>query len=257
MVEMTGNSDETLSPVLVVRDLHKTYKSGQRRIKALDGLDLQVFPSEIFGFLGPNGAGKTTAIKCIIGLVFPDKGEITLFGKSSSDISTRARIGFLPEEATFADYLTAEETLVFFARIMGIAAIDERVGRVLDLVKLAGCAQALVRTFSRGMKQRLGMAQVLLNNPELLILDEPLSGLDPMGRTMMKEIILGIKKSGKTVFMSSHQLLEIEQVCDRVAILCRGSVVKEKNVSDLNVPHGEPSALEQIFISTVREHEYA
>ncbi len=253
---MAMNSDEPSSPVLVVDNLHKTYRSGKREIKALDGLDLRVFSSEIFGFLGPNGAGKTTAIKCVLGLVFPDKGDITIFGKPSSDITTRAKIGFLPEEAVFADYLTAQETLVFFARIMGIDTVNERVNRVLDLVKLTASSQALVRTFSRGMKQRLGMAQVLLNDPELLILDEPLSGLDPMGRTMMKEIILAIKSSGKTVFLSSHQLLEIEQVCDRIAILCHGTVVDERKISEFTLGHGEPSPLEKVFISTVREHGY-
>ena len=242
--------------VLTVSNLYKTYRTGRRRTRALNGLSLEVFSSEIFGFLGPNGAGKTTTIKSILGLIFPDKGDITIFGRPSSDIGSRARIGFQPEEATFADYLTAEETLVFLAKVVGLDDIAPRIGHVLELVNLADNRKQLVRTFSKGMKQRLGLAQALLNDAELLILDEPLSGLDPIGRTDMKEIILDIKRSGKTVFLSSHQLLEIEQVCDRIGIVCRGKLVKEASVADFNITHGEPSPLEQLFISTVKEHSY-
>jgi len=190
----------------------------------LDGLDLAVERGEIFGLLGRNGAGKTTTIKLMLGLLRPDGGSIRLLGRPPSDPRARACLGFLPENPYFYDYLTAEEFLDFYGRLQGIPAATrrKRVADTLRRVGLEGRGRVALRKFSKGMTQRLGLAQAIQHDPELVILDEPMSGLDPIGRREVRDLILSLKAQGKTIFFSSHILQDAEMICDRVAILERG-----------------------------------
>ena len=191
---------------------------------AVDGLDLEVQPGEIFGLLGPNGAGKTTTLKMILGLLRPDAGTVRLFGRPPEDVSARARLGFLPENPYFYDYLTATEFLDFYGRLQGLGAAErkQRIASALERVGLAGRGGTALRKFSKGMIQRLGLAQAIQHDPELVILDEPMSGLDPIGRREVRDLILALRAAGRTVFFSSHILQDAEMVCDRVAILFKG-----------------------------------
>ena len=190
----------------------------------MEGLDLTVEPGEIFGLLGPNGAGKTTTMKMMLGLLRPDGGEVLLFGGSVTDPATRARLGYLPENPYFYDYLTAAEFLDFYGRLQGIPAAERRriVEQTLERVGLAGRDKLALRKFSKGMIQRLGLAQAIQHDPELVILDEPMSGLDPIGRREVRDLILSLKEAGKTVFFSSHILQDAEMICDRIGILQGG-----------------------------------
>jgi ABC-2 type transport system ATP-binding protein len=197
---------------------------GIGRTVAADGLSLQVEPGEIFGLLGPNGAGKTTTIKVALGLLRPDRGTVRLFGRPPSDPTARARVGFLPENPYFYDYLTGREFLDFYGRLKGIPAREraERVRAAIERVGLRGREKVALRKYSKGMVQRLGLAQAILGDPDLVILDEPMSGLDPVGRREVRDLILGLRDAGKAVFFSSHILQDAELICDRVAILLRG-----------------------------------
>jgi ABC-2 type transport system ATP-binding protein len=239
-------------PAIELSGLCKEYRQDKSRVTVLKDLNLCVNRSEIFGFLGPNGAGKTTTIKSILSLVTPDKGEIRIAGVSNQTPNIREKIGFLPETSCFSEYLTARETLMVFSRLSDMKITSETVDSVLSEVHLLEHSNRLVKNFSKGMKQRLGLAQAILHNPDILILDEPLSGLDPLGRKMMKEIILRQKKAGKTVFLSSHQLLETEQICDRAAIICNGKIVKVITMNDLEITDKETSELEKVFIETLQ-----
>lgn len=199
---------------------------------AVGGLTLQVPPGEVFGFLGPNGAGKTTSIKMFLGLVAPTSGGGTLLGKPMGDRATRARIGFLPEHFRFHDWLTALEFLTVHGQLYGMPGdqLKRRIDETLDLVSLAPFRHKQLRTFSKGMLQRIGLAQALLNDPALVFLDEPTSGLDPVGRRLVRDIIRDLRSKGTTVFLNSHFLSEVEITCDRVAFIKHGEVVR---VSDL------------------------
>jgi ABC-2 type transport system ATP-binding protein len=207
---------------------------GIGRTVAVERLDLSVEPGQIFGLLGPNGAGKTTTLKMILGLIRPDRGSVRIFGLAPSDPRARARVGFLPENPYFYDYLTAEEFLDFYARLHGLPRRErlERVGRLLDRVGLGRRGGVPLRKFSKGMTQRLGLAQAILHEPDLLILDEPMSGLDPVGRREVRDLILEQRAAGKTVFFSSHILQDAEMICDRVAILVQGRVRFEGALGD-------------------------
>jgi ABC-2 type transport system ATP-binding protein len=211
---------------LTIEGLHKAFSGhlGIGRHPAVEGVDLEVRPGEIFGLLGPNGAGKTTTIKLILGLLRPDAGEIRIFGLPSSGREARARLGYLPENPYFYDYLTAREFLDFYARLQGISKADRRtlVAQILERVGLGGRADTALRSFSKGMTQRLGLAQAIQHEPDLVILDEPMSGLDPLGRREVRDLILGLRQAGKTVFFSSHILQDAEMICDRIAILKSG-----------------------------------
>jgi len=192
----------------------------------VDDLSFEVGRGEIFGLLGHNGAGKTTTLKMMMGLLRPDRGEVRLFGEPPSVPAVRARCGFLPENPYFYDYLTAREFLDFHGRLHGIPARPraESVRRIVDRVGLTGRENTPLRKFSKGMVQRLGLAQALLHDPDLVILDEPMSGLDPMGRREVRDIILSLREAGKSVFFSSHILQDVEMICDRVAILVKGKL---------------------------------
>src|SRR5476651_1046144 len=202
---------------------------------ALAGLNLEVNAGEAFGFLGPNGAGKTTTINVLLGFVPPTSGAAYLFGIDVRQPIARQRIGYLPEMTYYYKFLTAEELLRFYARIFGLPRLeaDKRIAQLLKLVELEHASKRLIKSYSKGMQQRVGLAQALINNPDILILDEPTSGLDPLGRMKVREIIQRLKNEGKTVFFASHELGEVETVCDRVAILNQGKLQVEGRVNEL------------------------
>ena len=222
-------------------------------VKAVDGLSLSLAPGEIVGFLGTNGAGKTTTIKMITGLLRPDAGEVSVFGGDPSDPTVRARIGYMPEVATYYPYLNARELLSFYGGICGLDAktVREHTDELLDAVGLAGAAKRPLKTYSKGMLQRAGIAQALLSDPELLVLDEPFTGLDPLARIHFRELLQDLKRRGKTVFFSSHELGETELLCDRVAIMKKGHCVYQGPVKDLA---GDGATnLERLFLKTLEE----
>jgi ABC-2 type transport system ATP-binding protein len=192
-------------------------------------------PGEIFGFLGPNGSGKTTTIKVLMGLIRATSGSAAMLGQPVGDVRTRARIGFLPEAPYFYDYLTAEEFLEFYGALAGIGRQDlrARVPALLETVGLADAATRQLRKFSKGMLQRVGLAQALIHDPELVILDEPMSGLDPIGRKQVRDLILTLREQGKTVFFSTHIIPDVEMICDRVGVIVRGRLLAVGKVDDL------------------------
>jgi ABC-2 type transport system ATP-binding protein len=202
---------------------------------ALSGLSLSVNTGEIYGFLGPNGAGKTTTIKILIGLIRASGGQATVLGAPAGDVATHRRIGFLPESPYFYDYLTAEEFLGFYGRLAGLTRqeLGRRIPEMLRLVGLPDARTRQLRKFSKGMLQRIGLAQALIHDPELVILDEPMSGLDPVGRKQVRDVILGLREQGKTVFFSSHILPDVEMICDRVGIVRNGLLRAEGTVDEL------------------------
>lgn len=223
---------------VVIQDLSKTFKAdwpGQPVVKALDGLSLSVRAGEAYGILGPNGAGKTTLIKILVGLMRPSKGRISIFGQDVEDISVRRRIGFLPESPYFYQYLTGEEFLMFFGELaeVGRSRLHRRTDDLLRELGLEEARSRQLRNFSKGMLQRIGLAQALIHDPDLVILDEPMSGLDPVGRKQVREVILRLRGCGKTVFFSTHIIPDIEMLCDRVGIIIRGSLCVEGLVEDL------------------------
>jgi ABC-2 type transport system ATP-binding protein len=219
-----------MAPEVIVdtRKLTKIYRDfwGRQKKTALRALSIEVFRGEIFGLLGPNGSGKTTTIKLLLGLLFPTDGEATLFGKPAADVAKNERIGYLPEESYLYRFLNAEETLDFYGRLFNL---DPRVrqARAQDLIERVGLKadrKRSLREYSKGMRQRIGLAQALINDPELIILDEPTSGLDPLGTRWMKNLILDLRRQGKTVIMCSHRLEDVQDVCDRIAILSEGEL---------------------------------
>jgi len=218
--------------------LTKHYRVGfwrPRPYVALDSLTLDVGQGEIFGFLGPNGAGKTTTLKLLMQLVYPTSGRAEILGKPVGDVAVRRRIGFLPENPYFYDYLTAEELLQYFAGLFGYGGADRRtrVGTLLDDVGIGAERRLQLRKFSKGMLQRVGIAQAILNDPEVVFFDEPMSGLDPLGRREIRELILRLRDRGCTVFFSSHVLSDAETLCSRVAILAGGRLAALGQLSDL------------------------
>src|SRR6476659_9021684 len=225
-------------PALATYDLSKDYAVGfwrPRPYRALDRLTLEVEPGEVFGFLGPNGAGKTTTLKLLMQLVFPTSGRAELLGKPAGDLSVKRRIGYLPEHPYFYDHLTAEELLRYFAGLFGYAGAErrQRVERLLDEVGIGAERKLQLRKFSKGMLQRVGIAQALINDPELVIFDEPMSGLDPIGRRHVRDLILRLRDRGCTVFFSSHILSDAEVLCTRVGIMAQGRLVSSGRLSDM------------------------
>jgi ABC-2 type transport system ATP-binding protein len=209
---------------IIATGLRKDYP----RVQALAGVDLAVKEGEVFGFLGPNGAGKTTFIKILLGLVFPTAGAVSVFGNPAGNAPTRRRIGYLPENMRLQGFLKGHEFLDFSGKLYGLSREmrKERTGRYLELLGLSDAANRPLREYSKGMLQRIGIAQALMHNPEMLLLDEPTSGLDPVGTKEIRDIILAEKWRGKTIFINSHLLSEVERTCDRVAILNHGKIVK-------------------------------
>lgn len=216
--------------------LSKTFKTAKgKKVEALKNLNLEVSVGEVFGFLGPNGAGKSTTIKLLMGLISPTSGSFTIKGISGKDIRYRRFIGYLPENPSFYDYLTAEELLEFVGRNFGMEQelIRSESERLLKLLDLYDARNRAIRSYSKGMVQRLGIAQALIHNPDILILDEPMSGLDPLGRILVKDLIIDLKKKGKTIFMSTHILNDLEVLCDRVGIIVKGELKSIVNISEL------------------------
>jgi len=226
-----------MADAIRIQDLRKDFRLGfiPRTHKILKGITFAVREGEIFGYLGPNGAGKTTTIKCLLGLIRPDAGTIEILGRSHLSPRSREPLGFLPENPYFYDYLTAREFLSFTADLFGIGRPEknERIAKLLALVGLERAADLPLRKYSRGMLQRAGLAQALINEPKLVILDEPLGGMDPIGRKEIRDIIVRFKDQGRTVFFTSHILQDIEMICDRVAIIVGGRIVKEGALRDL------------------------
>ena len=243
-----------MDSILRVNNLRVEYPapSEQGGVKlAVNGLSFDVRQGEVFGFLGPNGAGKTTTMNVLLGYVNPTGGSAELFGVDVRRPIARQRIGYLPELTYYYRFLTAEELLRFYAKIFGLGRreADRRIDELLKLVELEAVRRRPIRTYSKGMQQRVGLAQALINDPDLLLLDEPTSGLDPIGRMKVREIIQRLQEQGKTVFFSSHELGEVETVCNRVAILHQGKVQEEGHVSDLLAKYN--CDLEQIFLKVV------
>src|SRR5947207_10056849 len=227
-------ADET---VIETRALSKTYRDfwGRPKVRALKALDLEVKRGEVFGLLGPNGSGKTTTIKLLLGLLFPTEGQALIFGKDATDVSKNQRLGYLPEESYLYRFLNAEETLDFYGRLFDIPydRLQERIDSLIKTVGLDRARKRQLKEYSKGMTRRIGLAQALINEPELILLDEPTSGLDPIGTREMKDMILRLKDQGKTILMSSHLLPDVQDVCDRIAILHQGELKELGRVDEL------------------------
>jgi ABC-2 type transport system ATP-binding protein len=219
-----------------ISGLSKTFKGKKGvRVVALEGLDLSIAQGEVFGFLGPNGAGKSTTIKSLLGLIRPTSGNAQIMGTDSSTPAARCHVGYLPENPAFYDYLTAEEYLTFVGRSFSMPEVQlrEQRERVLKLLDLWEARKRPMRGYSKGMVQRVGLAQVLIHNPDVYILDEPMSGLDPVGRALVKEILIDLKKQGKTVFFSTHVTADVEVVCDRVGVIVGGRLCAVNTVEEI------------------------
>jgi ABC-2 type transport system ATP-binding protein len=243
-----------MEPIVETKNLTVEYKAqiaGTGKKVAVKDLNLSVQAGEVFGFLGPNGAGKTTTMNVLLGFVNATSGAAFLFGVNVREPIARQRIRYLPELTYYYKFLTAEEILRFYARIFGIprGEADKRIDQLLKLVELDHARKRPIKTYSKGMQQRVGLAQALINNPDLLILDEPTSGLDPLGRMKVREIIQRLKNEGKTVLFSSHELGEVETVCDRVAIINQGELKVEGRVADLLEKY--QANLERIFLNLI------
>lgn len=223
--------------VVETRSLSKVYRDfwGRQKVRALKALDLRIHRGEVFGLLGPNGSGKTTTIKLLLGLLFPTSGQALVFGKDATDVSKNERIGFLPEESYLYKFLNAEETLDFYGRLFDMPSDvrRRRIDELIKLVKLDWARKRQLKEYSKGMTRRIGLAQALINDPELIVLDEPTTGLDPIGTREMKDLIIDLKRQGKTVLMCSHLLADVQDVCDRIAILYQGELKELGRVDSL------------------------
>jgi len=227
-----------MPPAIRIEELTKDYAVGfwrRRPYRALDHLSLDVAPGEVFGFLGPNGAGKTTTLKLLMQLIYPTHGHAEILGRPVGDVPTRHRIGYLPENPTFYDYLSADELLTYFAELFGYPPAERRrrVGALLDRLGLGAERRLQLRKYSKGMVQRVGIAQALINDPDVIFLDEPMSGLDPLGRRDVRTLVLELRDQGKTVFFSSHILSDAEALCSRVGVVAGGRLVGAGSLSDL------------------------
>lgn len=247
-------------PVIEIRNLTKVYRDfwGRAKVKAVNSLSLEVKKGEIFGLLGPNGSGKTTTIKMMLGLLFPTEGEIKILGKPAHDVSKNEKIGYLPEESYLYRFLNADETLEFYGRLFNMSAAlrKERRDKLIEMVGLQHARRRQLKEYSKGMTRRIGLAQALINDPELVILDEPTSGMDPLGTREVKDLILKLRDQGKTVLMSSHLLADVQDVCDRIAILYGGELKVLGGVQELLESKGETqlvtSKLDPAVIEEVR-----
>ncbi|MBE6363920.1 MAG: ABC transporter ATP-binding protein [Lentisphaerae bacterium] len=235
--------EQKYEPIVQAVGLTKMFRDFWNRPKAraVNGIDFEVRPGEVVGLLGPNGSGKSTTVKMLLGLLYPTGGKLTVFGRSPRAVETKREIGYLPEESYLYKFLTAEETLDFFGSLFNLSAADrkQRIDQLLDMVGLAHARRRRVGEFSKGMQRRIGLAQAMINDPAFLILDEPTSGLDPLGCREVKDLILTLKKRGKTVLITSHLLSDVEDICDRVIILYGGKVRAEGALDDLLTVNNE------------------
>ena len=234
--------------MIIISDVYKTFRLERgRSVPAVQGLSLQVAKGQVFGCIGPNGAGKSTTIKLLLNLIRSDSGSITINGVSSREVASRAQVGYLPENPYIYEYLTAHEYLRYSGRISGMSGntIRSRADELLAKLKLDQAAQRRISGYSKGMQQRTAIAAALIHDPELVILDEPMSGLDPLGRKLIFDLIAELKQQGKTVFISSHVLTDIERLCDRIGIIVQGKLCYEGNVSSLDMP------LDELFLQVV------
>lgn len=231
------NPDYDPNIVIETQNLTKIYKDfwGRPKVRALNALDLEIRKGEIFGLLGPNGSGKSTTIKLLLGLLFPTKGRALVFGQEATEVTKNERIGYLPEESYLYKYLTAEETLDFYGRLFDMPAKrrKERAAELIEQVGLGHAKRRQLKEYSKGMTRRIGLASALVNDPDLVLLDEPTSGLDPLGTREMKDMIIKLRDQGKTVVMCSHLLADVQDVCDRIAILYQGDLKELGRVDDL------------------------
>ncbi len=233
-------------PIITIQSLSKTLGKN----KVLENINLSIYEGEVFGFLGPNGAWKTTTMKAILGILTADTGGVLLFGKSPTDITVQMRIGFMPENTYLYKYLTGEEFLEFNGNFYNLEKdyLKMRITEVLEKVWLTGARYKRLNTYSKWMLQRIGLAQAILHDPELIFLDEPMSGLDPIGRKMIKDLMLELKSQGKTLFFNTHILSDVEAICDSFAIIAQWKIVEHMRVSELREP------LEQLFIHRVGDN---
>jgi len=233
----TTSANDPTNIIVETRNLGKIYRDfwGRKKVHALKSLDLEVRRGEIFGLLGPNGSGKSTTIKLMLGLLFPTSGRLFVFGKDATDVSKNERIGYLPEESYLYKFLNADETLDFYGRLFDMSAEErrERTAKLIKMVKLEHARRRQLKEYSKGMTRRIGLAQALINEPEFLVLDEPTTGLDPLGTRDMKDLILRLRDEGKTILLCSHQLADVQDVCDRVAILHQGELKELGRVDSL------------------------
>jgi ABC-2 type transport system ATP-binding protein len=223
--------------IIETRNLTKVYRDfwGRQKVRALKALDLEVRRGEIFGLLGPNGSGKTTTIKLILGLLFPTDGQALVFGRDANEVTKNERIGYLPEESYLYRFLNAEETLDFYGRLfnMSRAVRRQRIADLIEMVGLQWAKRRQLKEYSKGMTRRIGLAQALINDPELILLDEPTTGLDPIGTREMKDLIIKLRDEGKTILLCSHLLADVQDVCDRIAILYQGELKEMGRVDNL------------------------
>ena len=238
-------------------NLTKKYALGWRRGKllALDGLNLRIREGEVYGLLGPNGSGKSTTLKCILDLIEPSAGGAWIFDVPCTKVESRLHVGFLPENPYFYKYLTGAETLEFYGRLCGMsgAKLAKRSGELLQLVGLAHAGDRRLAGYSKGMLQRIGLAQALIHDPKLLLLDEPTAGVDPIGSRDIRDLILQLKKMGKTVMLSSHLLAQVQDVCDRIGILNLGRLILEGEVGQLGVVKQTETTLETLFLEALKK----
>ncbi|MCX6339905.1 MAG: ABC transporter ATP-binding protein [Candidatus Aureabacteria bacterium] len=241
-----------MSTAIDVNNLSVRFSGHGGFVEALRGISMSVNEGEVFGFLGPNGSGKTTTMLVLLGFIEPGSGHALIFGEDVRKRIARERIGYLPEKAETYSFLTGRELLVMAGRLFGMrwSPLEKRIEEILDQVRLMNAADRRIATYSRGMLQRIGLAQALINDPDLLILDEPTGGMDPLGRMEIRKIIAGLRDRGKTVFFSSHELSEVELVCDHIAIIADGRIVVRGAVSEL-IPEAE--SLEQYFLKVMTD----
>ncbi len=224
-------------PAVEIRGLAKDFKTSLRRqlLRAVDGVSLRIMPGEVYGLIGPNGSGKSTTMKALLGLVAPTAGTCAIFGKDSLKVDSRRDVGFLPENPYFYKHLSGAETLKFYGRLCGLRGrkLTDRISELLALVDLEGARDRRIGGYSKGMLQRIGLAQALVQDPRLIILDEPTAGVDPVGSRQIRDLIFKLREQGKTVFLCSHLLEQVQEVCDHVGIIFRGKLVKEGRLEDL------------------------
>lgn len=226
-----------IQPAVEIRNLVKDFKTSFRRkpLRAVDGVSLRIMPGEVYGLIGPNGSGKSTTMKALLGLVAPTSGDCAIFGRDSLKVDSRHDVGFLPENPYFYKHLSGEETLRFYGRLCGLGgkALDQRIDELLELVDLRSAKDRRLGGYSKGMLQRIGLAQALIQEPRLVILDEPTAGVDPVGSRQIRDLILKLRERGITVFLCSHLLEQVQEVCDQVGIIFQGKLIREGRLDEL------------------------